>query len=249
MDWYIVVKTINGRRYRYRQKTWRENGRVRTRSEYLGRAGDAQTGAVEDPVHPATPSVQHVPQKLVDRVFDTLRNGEPSPVWDHQFDEADAGAVPSKVSHDARADAIIAALALSMTHLADGAYFNPASEEVNIPPEECFFDTDRQSAGQAYYMVIFHEVVHWTKGPGRLRRATGNFYGSDGYAREELVAELAAAILAEHLGIGIGDEKRHSKYFQTWLSRTRDQETSLRHARREAVRAVRFILKRGIIGQ
>lgn len=35
MDWYIVVKTINGRRYLYRQKTWRENGVVKTRSEYL----------------------------------------------------------------------------------------------------------------------------------------------------------------------------------------------------------------------
>lgn len=37
MDWYVVVKTINGQRYRYRQKTWREGKRVRTRSEYLGR--------------------------------------------------------------------------------------------------------------------------------------------------------------------------------------------------------------------
>jgi hypothetical protein len=36
MEWYIVVKTINGKRYRYRQKTWREGKRVRTRSEYLG---------------------------------------------------------------------------------------------------------------------------------------------------------------------------------------------------------------------
>lgn len=38
MKWYIVIKTINGTRYRYRQKTWREGKRVRTRSEFLGRA-------------------------------------------------------------------------------------------------------------------------------------------------------------------------------------------------------------------
>ena len=44
MDWYIVIKTINGRRYRYRQKTWREAGRVRTRSEYLGPADGEATG-------------------------------------------------------------------------------------------------------------------------------------------------------------------------------------------------------------
>jgi hypothetical protein len=44
MDWYVVIKKIQGRRYRYRQKTWRENGRVRTRSEYIGLANDEPSG-------------------------------------------------------------------------------------------------------------------------------------------------------------------------------------------------------------
>ena len=35
MDWYIVIKTIKGRRYRYRQKTWRHGARVRCQSEYI----------------------------------------------------------------------------------------------------------------------------------------------------------------------------------------------------------------------
>ncbi len=34
--WYIVTKTIKGYRYRYRQRTWREGGQVRTESRYLG---------------------------------------------------------------------------------------------------------------------------------------------------------------------------------------------------------------------
>lgn len=38
MDWYVVVKRIKGRAYYYRQKTWRQSGRVRTRSEYIGPA-------------------------------------------------------------------------------------------------------------------------------------------------------------------------------------------------------------------
>jgi hypothetical protein len=33
--WHIVIKLINGRQYRYRQKSWTENGRTRTRSVYL----------------------------------------------------------------------------------------------------------------------------------------------------------------------------------------------------------------------
>ena len=36
MSYYIVIKTINGRQYRYRQTTWRDGGRMRTKSEYLG---------------------------------------------------------------------------------------------------------------------------------------------------------------------------------------------------------------------
>lgn len=47
-NWYIVIKTINGCRYRYRQKTWRDGSKVRTRSEYLGPA-DA-VGAADDQV-------------------------------------------------------------------------------------------------------------------------------------------------------------------------------------------------------
>jgi hypothetical protein len=35
MDWYIVIKTIKGRRYRYRQKTWRRGTRVRCQSQYI----------------------------------------------------------------------------------------------------------------------------------------------------------------------------------------------------------------------
>ena len=40
MDWYHVIKTINGQRYLYRQVTWRQDGRVKTRSEYIGRIED-----------------------------------------------------------------------------------------------------------------------------------------------------------------------------------------------------------------
>jgi hypothetical protein len=36
MSWYTVIKTVKGRRYRYKQRTWREGNRVRTESVYLG---------------------------------------------------------------------------------------------------------------------------------------------------------------------------------------------------------------------
>lgn len=36
---YIVIKTIKGRQYRYQQRTYREGGKVRTESIYLGPVG------------------------------------------------------------------------------------------------------------------------------------------------------------------------------------------------------------------
>ena len=45
MSWYIVIKTIKGHRYRYRQRTWREGGRMRTKSEYIGAVGEENRSA------------------------------------------------------------------------------------------------------------------------------------------------------------------------------------------------------------
>ena len=39
MGWYTVIKTINKHRYVYRQRTWRENGKVKCQSVYIGKAG------------------------------------------------------------------------------------------------------------------------------------------------------------------------------------------------------------------
>ena len=45
MSWYVVIKTIKGNAYRYRQRTWRENGTMRTESVYLGRADSGKRQA------------------------------------------------------------------------------------------------------------------------------------------------------------------------------------------------------------
>ena len=36
MDWYIVVKKIKGRQYRYWQRTYRDGPAVRTENQYIG---------------------------------------------------------------------------------------------------------------------------------------------------------------------------------------------------------------------
>ena len=46
MPWYQVVKTINGRKYLYRQRTYRAGGRVRTESQYVGAVDESGRAAV-----------------------------------------------------------------------------------------------------------------------------------------------------------------------------------------------------------
>ena len=54
MDWYKVIKTINGRRYLYWQKTKREGRRVRTYNKYIGPFHAASPTPAPPPTDPRT---------------------------------------------------------------------------------------------------------------------------------------------------------------------------------------------------
>ena len=242
MEWYVVIKTINGHRYRYRQKTWREGDRVRTRSEYIGPA-DGPTSARPTPV--AAKIVPTIPAPSMGETVGASLNallGRQSKDWDHAWSARRRG--PSLVKRNAKVDKTLRALQILYTHSISGAYYSPLEDVVNIPPTRCFFDTEKQTAAQAFYVVLFHELVHWTGRGKRLDRLASGGRG-EAYAREELVAELGAVTLMKHFGLDVGDAGRHARYFQSWLERAGNRERALEHAAREAERSVRYILERG----
>jgi antirestriction protein ArdC len=233
MDWYIVIKTINGRRYYYRQKTWRDGKRVRTLSQYIGpveaeRAPDTKKEA------PASVMAAVDVEGSVE-----LLTGEQSEDWEHHWESDRHG--DNLVEKNKRIEGLLQALEVRWTHNTTGAYYRPRTDEVNIPPERCFMDRNGQSATAAYYIVLFHELIHWT-GP-RLQRKRG--FDALAYAREELVAELGAVTLMRCFGIELGFPQRHAKYFQVWLSRSGSQKAAIAHAKKEAERAVQFIIECG----
>jgi Zincin-like metallopeptidase len=246
MDWYVVVKTINGHRYRYRQKTRREGGRVRTRSVYIGRADDRSprdlSGAATLPLPFPTPgqsSGRKFDKEITDRSLHALIDNDAlNEKWEHAWHPNRYG--QSLVQRDPRIRRMLTALGVRTTHGTSGAFYNPNSDLVNIPPTRCFMDKPEQTATQAYHIVLFHELVHWTLKEGRTGRGIRN------YAKEELVAELGAVMLMNHFGLEVGNLRRHARYFQVWLSRTDDREEALDHAKREAERAVEYILEHGI---
>ena len=81
--------------------------------------------------------------------------------------------------------------------------------------------------------------VHWTRHPTRLDRDFGRTrWGDEGYAREELVAELGAAFLCADLGLELTPWDDHAAYIESWLKVLRDDKrfifTAAAHAQRAA---------------
>jgi hypothetical protein len=65
-----------------------------------------------------------------------------------------------------------------------------------------YFETFKNA--ESYYASLAHEVTHWTRHPSRLDRSFGRKRsGDEGYAMEELVAELGAAFLCVDLDLDL----------------------------------------------
>jgi hypothetical protein len=134
MEWYIVVKTIKGRRYYYRQKTRREGKRVRTLSQYIG---PVDNGVPRPAALPAEPSPPDRTPKLGEPDFDQahvdtgfeLVMGKQAEGWEHHWAAKLRGV--NLVVKDERIEATLRALGISWTHHTEGAYFRPSNREVD----------------------------------------------------------------------------------------------------------------------
>jgi antirestriction protein ArdC len=81
--------------------------------------------------------------------------------------------------------------------------------------------------------------THWTKAPSRLARDFGRQkFGDEGYAKEELVAELGAAFLCADLGITPEVRDDHAAYIASWLKALKDDKRLIFSAAAHAQRAV-----------
>jgi antirestriction protein ArdC len=131
------------------------------------------------------------------------------------------------------ADRFFAATGVEIRYGGYRAYYAEHADFVQMPPFECFRDAESFAA------TLAHECVHWTKHSKRLAREFGRTrFGDEGYAREELVAELGAAFLSADLGITPEVCDDHAAYISSWLTvlqnDTRFIFTAASHAQRAA---------------
>jgi antirestriction protein ArdC len=132
-----------------------------------------------------------------------------------------------------RADRFFAATGADIRHGGTRAYYAEGSDHVQMPPFAAFRDAESFAATMA------HELCHWTKHEKRLARDMGRVrWGDEGYAKEELCAELGAAFLCADLEITPEVRDDHAAYIATWLKALRDDKrlifTAAAHAQRAA---------------
>ncbi len=131
------------------------------------------------------------------------------------------------------AERFFAATGADVRHGGNQAYYALTPDYVQMPPFECFEDPE------SYYATLAHETTHWTRHPTRLDRDFGRTrWGDEGYAREELVAELGAAFLCADLGLELEPRPDHASYIDSWLQVLKDDRrfifTAAAHAQRAA---------------
>lgn len=146
-------------------------------------------------------------------------------------------------THDpiARAEAIIA----NMPHRPSmkqgvNAFYRPSDDTVTMPPKEKF------SQAEGYYSTLYHELAHSTAHPSRLNRPlnakTRTRINHAAYAREELIAELAAAYLCGKSGISPQTIDNSSAYIDNWLQVFMHDSKILVQAASAAQKATDYIL-------
>ena len=97
-------------------------------------------------------------------------------------------------------------------YVGNNRYYSPSEDEVHLPPVNMF------KSMSAYYATVAHEIGHSTGHKKRCNRDLSGSFGSDSYAREELVAELTAVFLSSELGIKIPPKEldNHAEYIRSW---------------------------------
>lgn len=103
----------------------------------------------------------------------------------------------------------------------DGAFYSPSKDIVVVPmkaqfnkggnPEEVY------RGGMEYYSTMLHEMTHSTMTPERLNRETGGRFGDAKYAKEELVAELTAAMISHSMGFDAKVTDNSAAYLDSWI--------------------------------
>lgn len=144
--------------------------------------------------------------------------------------------------HRPKLEAFFARLPASVHHVGLAAYYNRTRDEIVLPPVERFRSYD------GYFATRAHETAHWTGHEKRLGRNFGKRFGDQAYAFEELVADIASAILGAELGLPEAELENHTAYLSHWIKVLGSDKNAILTAASKADEAVDHIMGFGQAG-
>jgi antirestriction protein ArdC len=136
----------------------------------------------------------------------------------------------------ARAEALLEASSADIHYdQGDRAFYRPSTDRIHLPPRDSFDSADK------FLATALHEIGHWTGASSRLDRDLAHPFGSEGYAKEELRAEIASLMLGDELGIG-HDPRQHAAYVGSWIKILKDDAKEILRASRDAEQIHRYVM-------
>jgi antirestriction protein ArdC len=116
------------------------------------------------------------------------------------------------------------------------AFYSPVVDAVHIPPRSAFLSDEHWDA------TLLHEDVHFTGHKSRLDRLSNYHTDRKARAREELCAELGAAMLGAMFGLAPFHLEDHAAYLADWLRIVRDEPRAFLSAGAKAQAAVDWLV-------
>ena len=153
---------------------------------------------------------------------------------EHYYGKPEIQTTPAlRIAH---AEEFFAATKTEIRYRGDRAYYSQDGDYIQMPIIEAFRDAE------SFYATLAHESAHWTKHPARLDRSFDRkTWGDEGYAREELVAELASAFLCADLGLTPEVRDDHASYIAEWLKVLQNDKRAIFSAAAHAQKAVDYL--------
>lgn len=174
-----------------------------------------------------------IPMMKTYRVF----NADQVEGWDGNWLVADDKEQSQDWDDVELADMIINSSGANIQHRnQDQAFYMPSLDQIVMPERKQFKDDS------GYYGTMFHELVHWTGSKTRLDRKFGTRRGDDNYAKEELIAELGAAMLSGIAKVDVEPRADHAHYLNGWIKGLKDQPKIIMTAASNAEKAAQFII-------
>jgi antirestriction protein ArdC len=118
------------------------------------------------------------------------------------------------------------------------AWYRPSTDTVGIPSRNAF------NSAEEFYSTLFHELTHSTGHTKRIGRdgiEKLNTFGSESYSKEELIAEMGAAMLCGVAGIERMTLPNSAAYLRSWIDVLKSDSRMMVSAASQAQKAADYI--------